>query len=158
MNRIGVFEKVTNGYDVSNISSAVKLADTIQPNKWYDIELRVGIDTVKCFLDGKLLMTYTEPDKLFAISGKDSASGDVIMKIVNAYSSETPVNIQLQNENVSSAKMITLLSPNLSDENSFETPEKFIPVETSLSGIAGNNFTLQVKPYSINVIRLKTNR
>ena len=63
--------------------------------------------------------------------------------------------VQLQNENVSSARMITLSSPNLTDENSFETPQKFIPVETSLAGIAGNNFTLEVKPYSINVIRLK---
>ena len=79
----------------------------------------------------------------------------MIIKIVNAYGSEVAVTIQLQNENVSSAKMITLSSPNLTDENSFDTPEKFIPVETALPGIAGNNFTLQVKPYSINVIRLK---
>lgn len=158
VNRIGVFEKVSNGYDVSNISSAVNLPDTIQPNKWYDIALQVGIDTVKCFLDGKLLMRYTEPDKLFAISGKDAASGDVIMKIVNAYNTETRVAVQLQNENVSTAEMITLSSSNLTDENSFETPEKFIPVETSLPGVAGNNFTLQVKPYSINVIRLKTKK
>jgi alpha-L-arabinofuranosidase len=100
-------------------------------------------------------MTYTEPDKLFAICGKDSISGDVIMKMVNAYSTEIPVTVQLQNENVSAAKMITLSTPRLTDENSFETPEKFIPVEAPLSGIAGNNFTLQVKPYSINVIRLK---
>ncbi|HEX5152473.1 MAG TPA: alpha-L-arabinofuranosidase C-terminal domain-containing protein [Parafilimonas sp.] len=158
VNKIGVFEKVSNGYDVSNISSAFKLTDTIQPNKWYAIELQVGIDTVKCFLDEKLLMTYTEPDKLFAISGKDSANGDVIMKIVNAYSTETPVAVQLQNENVASAKMITLSSPNLTDENSFEAPEKFIPAETSLPGIDGNNFTLRMKPYSINVIRLKTGK
>ena len=158
VNRIGVFEKVTNGYDVSNISSAVKLSDTIQPNKWYDIALEVGIDTVKCFLDGKLLMTYTEPDKVFAISGRDSVNGDLVIKIVNAYSTETPITIQMQNENVSSAKLISLSSLNLTDENSFETPEKFVPVTTTLPGIAGNNFTLQVKPYSINVIRLKTGK
>jgi alpha-L-arabinofuranosidase len=120
--------------------------------------LEVGIDTVKCFLEGKLLMVYTEPDKLFAISGKDSATGDLIMKIVNAYNTATPVTVQLQHENVSSAKMTSLSSPNLADENSFETPGKFVPVTTILTGIAGNNFTLQVKPYSINVIRLKTGK
>jgi alpha-L-arabinofuranosidase len=103
-------------------------------------------------------MTYTAPDKLFAISGKDSVSGDMIIKIVNAYSSETPVTVQLRNESVSSGKMTTLSLPFLTDENFFEAPEKFIPVKAALTSIAGNNFTLQVKPYSINVIRLKTNK
>lgn len=155
VNRVSMFEKVTNGYDVSNISSPVRLTDTIQANRWYDITLEVGMDTVKCFLDGKLLITYAEPDKIFAISGKDTASSDVIIKIVNAYNKELPVAVQLQNESIAAAKMITLSSPNLTDENSFATPEKFIPVETLLPNIAGNNFTLQVKPYSINVVRLK---
>ena len=63
-----------------------------------------------------------------------------------------------ENQVTSSAKMITLSSPSLTDENSFEAPEKFIPAETALTGIAGNNFTLEAKPYLINVIRLKTNK
>src|SRR5439155_24857994 len=50
VNKISVFEKVSNGYDVSNISSAVNLPDTIVANRWYDIELQVGIDTVICFV------------------------------------------------------------------------------------------------------------
>ncbi|MFT4154246.1 alpha-L-arabinofuranosidase C-terminal domain-containing protein [Parafilimonas sp.] len=157
VNQIGVFEKVSNGYDVSNISSAVKLTDTIQPHRWYDIELQVGIDTVKCFLDGKLLMVYTEPEKLFAISGKDSLTGDIIVKVVNAYSNEVPVNINIENTsaNKPSATITTLAAPQLTDENSFDTPQKFIPVTTALQGIVNNNFALQAKPYSINIIRLK---
>lgn len=156
VNRIGVFEKVTNGYDVSNISSAVQLPDTIQPNRWYDIELQVGVDTVKCFLDGNLLMSYTEPDKLFAISGKDSASGDVIIKIVNAYGKEMPVDIDLQNVSFvqSTVKLITLSAPSLTDENSFENPVKFVPVSTLIQ-INKNQPLLTVKPYSINVLRIK---
>ena len=48
-----------------------------------------------------------------------------------------------ENQVTSSAKMLTLSSPSLTDENSFEAPEKFIPAETALTGIAGNNFTLE---------------
>ncbi|HEY5405815.1 MAG TPA: alpha-L-arabinofuranosidase C-terminal domain-containing protein [Ginsengibacter sp.] len=156
VNKIGVFEKVTNGYDVSNLSSAVDLPDTIQKDKWYDITLDVGIDTVKCYLDGKVLMTYTEPGKLFAISGKDEKTDDIIIKIVNAYGSKMPVNIDLQNASTTtSAKLISLSAPHLTDENSFEHPENYIPVTKQLSNIA-NKFTLQLLPYSINIVRLKS--
>jgi alpha-N-arabinofuranosidase len=158
VNRIGVFEKVTNGYDVSNISAAVNLADTIQPNKWYDIELQVGVDTVKCFLDGKLLMTYTEPNKLFVIAGKDSATGDIIVKIVNAYGNEVPVNINLLNgKNISGQSILTTLSASaLTDENTFEYPTRYIPVTTKPNASNGDHIDLKLKPYSINILRMQT--
>ena len=156
VNKIGVFEKVINGYDVSNISAAVDLPDTIQTNKWYDITLDVGVDTVKCYLDGKLLMTYTEPDKLFAISGKDESNGDIIVKIVNAYVSEMPVDIDFKNDDFKSSNILltTLSSPSLTDENTFDEPEKYIPLTKQLSGVT-KKFSLQLKPYSVNIVRLK---
>ncbi len=155
VNRVSMFEKVSNGYDVSNISAAVDLPDTIAANRWYDIELQVGTDTVKCYLDGHLLMTYTEPNKLFAIAGKDTKNGDVIVKMVNAYGSEMPVNIDLQGAtaSTSAAKMITLSAPSLTDENSFEHPAQFVPVSTTVS-MQNSRLPLMVKPYSINVVRI----
>ncbi len=159
VNRVSMFEKVNNGYDVSNISAVVDLTDTIATNRWYDIELQVGNDTVKCYLGGKLLMTYTEPNKLFGIAGKDTATGEMIVKIVNAYGYEMPVNIDLQNvsANVSTAEIITLSTPSLTDENSFEHPAQFVPVSKTLP-VEKNNFSLVVKPYSINVVRIPTGR
>ena len=154
INRVSMFEKVTSGYEVSNISNAVDLPDTIVTNRWYDIELQVGIDTVKCFLNGKLLMSYMNSDKLFAVSGKDTTSGDVIVKIVNAYDFEMPVIINLQHDfSVQSAAKFTVLSaPDLTDENSFEHPKQFIPVSTSVIK-ENNSLPLYLKPYSINVVR-----
>lgn len=156
VNRVSMFEKVTNGYDVSNISATVNLPDTIAANRWYDIELQVGVDTVKCFLDGKLLMTYTEPDKLFAISGKDEKTGDIILKIVNAYNAEIPVSVGFQNSFAiqPSSELITLSAPNLTDENSFEQPEQYIPKRRSVQ-TTGKSLSLTLKRHSINIIRLK---
>ncbi|TKK65304.1 hypothetical protein FC093_20310 [Ilyomonas limi] len=159
INKIGVFEKVSNGYDVSNISSAVDLPDTIVANRWYDIALEVGIDTVKCYLDSKLLMTYTEPDKLFAIAGKDNANGDIIVKVVNAYGNEVPVDIDLQHAVATSLKanLITLSARTLTAENSFEHPMQYVPVSTTLSA-NNNHLSLTLEPYSINVIRVPTGK
>jgi alpha-L-arabinofuranosidase len=112
---------------------------------------------VKCFLDGKLLMAYTEPDKLFALSGKNSVTGDIIVKIVNAYGSEVPVNINLQNEkNISPQSTLTTLSaPALTDENTFEYPTRYIPVTKKLNAGNDNHIDLKLIPYSINILRMQ---
>jgi alpha-L-arabinofuranosidase len=159
INKVGVFEKVSNGYDVSNVSSTINLPDTIVTNRWYNIALEVGVHTVKCYLDGKLLITYTEPDKLFSISGKDTTKGDLIIKVVNAYATEVPVNIELQHTSAIPpiAQIITLSAPALTDENSFEHPKQYIPVSANIPA-NNNRLFLMLKPYSINVVRVPTNK
>jgi alpha-L-arabinofuranosidase len=156
VNKIGVFEKVNSGYEVSNISSSVNLPDTIVANRWYDIRLEVGLDTVKCFLDNKLLMNFTEPDKLFSIAGKDEKTGDIIVKLVNAYAEELPVDIKVDNNPGLQplAEKITLSAPSLTNENSFADPVKFLPVEHIMNANE-NGISFPAKPYSINIIRLK---
>lgn len=159
VNKISVFEKVSNGYDVSNISSPVNLPDTIAANRWYDVRLEVGTDTVKCFLDDKLLMTFTEPGKLFSIAGTEEKSGDIIVKVVNGYGAEMPVDIQLENtaQLSETANVTTLSAPALTDENSYEHPAQFIPVSTTLPANA-NGLSFRAKPFSINIIRFKEKR
>ena len=155
LNRIAVFEKVSNGYDVNNISATVQLPDTVQTDKWYDIALEVGTDSVKCFLNNKLLLTYTEPEKLFAISGKDALTGDLIVKVVNAYDSATDLSIELKNAGIvqGKAKLISLSAHSLTDENSFLHPQAFHPQE-SIIDIKNNSLSLKAPPYSIMVFRI----
>lgn len=156
VNKIGVFEKVTNGYDVSNISAATQLPDTIQTNRWYDIRLDVGVDTVKCYLDGKLLMTYTEPNKFFSIAGVDNKTGELIVKMVNAYAAALPVVIDLNGVQMTtgSVAITSLSAPALSDENSFASPTAYTPKKETVA-VSASPFTVIVKPYSINILRMK---
>jgi alpha-L-arabinofuranosidase len=156
VNRMSVFEKVSNGYDVSNISSAINLTDTIVANRWYDIRLEVGADSVKCFLDDKLLMVYTEPVKVFSIAGKDDKSGDIIVKLVNGNETEVPVSVAIKNAELfdAEAEFISLSAPSLNDENSFDTPTKFFPVKSKIPASA-NGISFPAKAWSINIIRLK---
>lgn len=157
VNKVSVFEKITNGYDVSNISSTVNLPDSIQAGKWYDIRLEVGLDTVKCFLNNKLLMSYSEPVKLFALAGKDDKTGDAIIKVVNGYGDvmETDFDLAGFTGNISKITQTVLKAPSLNDENSFAEKNKFVPVTSSLE-ITGKPLHLSISPYSINVIRIST--
>jgi alpha-L-arabinofuranosidase len=169
VNKVSVFEKVTNGFDVGNISSTTPLADTIVTNRWYDITLEVGIDTVKCYLNGKLLMSYTEPNKLFAIAGRKNDNGDLIIKLVNGYADPMPLTLDLRGISISAGgvaapattdsiagELITLSAPQLSDENSYEHPLQYTPVHTTFPP-ADIHTPITLQPYSINIIRLHAN-
>lgn len=156
INKNCVFEKVSNGYDVADITQQKPLPKPVEANRWYNIELQVGIDTVKCYLDGDLVMTYTEPDKLFAIAGKKKATSELVVKIVNAYNTEMPVALQLQGVDISSANVSvnSLSSTSLLDENSYEKPKQFVPVVNAVT-VDNSNPVFLIKPYSINIIKFK---
>jgi alpha-L-arabinofuranosidase len=147
-----VFESVTHAYDVAGLTNQFKLDSPIQTGRWYNITIDVGTDTVKCYLDGKLLMTYTPPSAFFAIAGKDATTGDLIIKTVNA--GAEPYTTQITLDNLHGVKpqatLITLQAPNGEAENSFEKPKQYVPDTTIITGVK----TVTFKPYSINVLRI----
>lgn len=159
VNAVSMFETVTHGFDVANLNSPVGLPSKIEKNKWYDITLQVMGDSLACYLDGKLLMSYREPKKFFALAGKDEARGEVVVKLINAYAQPFKTIIQLNGKPVvDSATLITLTAPDGNAENTFEHPEQFVPVTYKINfgteGAAG----VELVPYSINVIRMKQSK
>ena len=155
VNNNSVFESVTNGMNVADLINQKRMPAHIETGRWYDFTLEVGLDKVDAFLDGKLLMTYTEPQKFFSIAGWDNKTGDLIVKVVNA--SEKPFKAALQINGaqlLGSGELITLTADSLTAENSLEEPTKYIPQKTTLQGIT-NNSTIEFKANSISVLRLK---
>jgi len=104
-------------------------------------------------------MTYKEPDKIFAISGRDGKTGDIILKIVNA--GDAPYRTTLQLAGVTridkEADLTTLAASEGSAENSFVHPTGTVPVISSIHD-ASSEFELTLPPFSVNVLRLKTRR
>jgi alpha-L-arabinofuranosidase len=156
VNKVAAFEMVIKGADAI-VSQPVRFEKPIELNRWYDIELRVGMTEIECYLDGKLLMTYTKPRSIFAIAGRDEKTNEVVIKVVNA--NPTPGNIQIQLQHAgklaSQANVITLASKSEEDENSFENPEQFVPVN-STTAIDGAEFSYKFQPWSLTVLRVKT--
>jgi alpha-L-arabinofuranosidase len=150
-----VFESVTGGMNVSDLTNQRRLPAPIEAGRWYEITLEVGYDRVDCYLDGKLLMSYTEPQKLFSIAGRDNKTGDIIVKVVNASSQSYTTNLQIEGAQLEgTAELLTLSADSAEAENSLEEPKKYIPQQISLFDIS-NNYELKVKPLSISVLRLK---
>jgi alpha-L-arabinofuranosidase len=155
LNTHATFEAVTNGYDVSDLISQVTLPARIEAGRWYDITLEVGLDTVNCYLDGQLLMRYTEPQKFFSIAGRDNKTGDVIIKVVNGYSEPYKTTLRLNGMQVAgTAQLFTLTAPSLEAENSMKAPKSYVPKQTMLTDVR-KDYEIKLEPYSISVLRIK---
>ncbi|MEI6949030.1 alpha-L-arabinofuranosidase C-terminal domain-containing protein [Paraflavisolibacter sp. H34] len=151
-----VFESVTRGMEVADLVSQKRLPAPIVKGRWYDITLEVGYDKVDCYLDGQLLMSYSEPPKFFSLAGRDEKTGDIILKMVNA--AAEPFTADLQFEGVqpaASAVLSTLSAESPEAENSMAEPLKYVPRQETISGITRSGAQVELKPYSISVLRLK---
>jgi alpha-L-arabinofuranosidase len=92
---------------------------------------------------------------LFASAVRDNQSKDVILKVVNAGSQETPAAIALTGipAGAQKAQATVLAGDNMADENSFDQPRKVAPVTVSI-GEVGAKFDYTFKPYSVTVLRI----
>ncbi len=101
-------------------------------------------------------MPATGQDSLYASATIDKTTGELIIKIVNAaaISQAAEVNIKGTKQIASTSKVLTLQNDNLEAENTFAMPAVVAPVETTIN-TKNNIISVELKPYSMNVIRVK---
>jgi alpha-L-arabinofuranosidase len=134
----------------------------IETDRWYDIKVAVSGKNVKCYLDGKLIhdLNYESGGKiasLYATSATDEATGDLIVKVVNANNGPLETELDFSGaKGLSGQGMATVLtSENSTDENSLAEPTKVSP-KTELVTFNGTNFKRSFPGNSFTVLRLKT--
>jgi alpha-L-arabinofuranosidase len=151
-----VFEIVSDSFTVTDLVQQKRLPARIETNRWYDITLQVGKDKVDCYLDGKLLMSYTETPRLMSLAGRDDETGDIIVKMVNATPDTYLTNINLNGiaDPSATGELILLSAERPEAENSLNEPTKYIPRTSTITGIQ-RSFDTSFPPYSIAVLRIK---
>jgi alpha-L-arabinofuranosidase len=156
VNLNSVFEIVSDSFSVADLMAQKRLPARIETNRWYDITLEVGRDKADCYLDGKLLMSYTEIPRVATIAGRDEKTGDIIIKMVNASAEPyaTTINLNATKEPAGTAELITLSADSPEAENSLTEPVKYIPRESKITGVK-KSFEMVFAPYSVSVLRIK---
>ena len=106
---------------------------TVESNRWYDIRIELKGQTIRCYLDGKLVTEAIDDpaavgDGLFASASREDASGDVILKVVNALDGPQQLRIDLQGaKQVDPQALVQVLARDPSDVNSLAQPMKVSP-------------------------------
>jgi alpha-L-arabinofuranosidase len=131
---------------------------TVQTGRWYDLKLVVAGHTARGYVDGKLVMESTDEahgpmKKAYASASYVNASGELIVKVVNA--ADTPLDAEIQLDGASRVgpgKAIVLSGPDLTAVNSIAEPAKVAPKEETLTNTA-TTFTRTFPAYSVTLLR-----
>ena len=96
--------------------------------------------------------------KLFASATRDRQSRELILKVVNGNAAPVAVEMEFAGAKQlgSLAKLFTLTSGSLGDENSLAEPTKIAPQESQLA-VASPRFSYRFPANSLTVLRLNTN-
>ncbi len=148
-------EKATGGVK-SILGQAVP--GRIETGRWYDIKVVVEGNRIRCYLDGELIHDVTDDaasGPLFATSSHDREKGLLMVKVVNVSESDQTAEIVLEGASgvAAEGEWTILTSEHLTDENSFQRPDKIVPVTRPLTGVAAT-FRHTFPRYSVNVLRI----
>jgi alpha-L-arabinofuranosidase len=130
----------------------------IETGRWYDIRIEVRGPSIKCYLDNRLIhdAKYPVAKPLHASATRDQASGEVILKVVNASAEAQPAEIKLNGvtKTTSPAQALVLTSEKATDENTLQNPMKVVPIAQKLP-VTGTTLSHTFPGNSLTVIRVK---
>jgi len=95
--------------------------------------------------------------EVFFSATRDSRSGVIYLKVVNAGSSARPIRIQIEGATriEPEGELVSLVGSDLNDSNSIEQPQKIVPQTTKVAGLS-TDFQREFPPYSISVLKLSS--
>ncbi|MGD0519140.1 MAG: alpha-L-arabinofuranosidase C-terminal domain-containing protein, partial [Thermoguttaceae bacterium] len=130
----------------------------VETDRWYDVRVEVGGQSVRCYLDGKLIhdVKYPLTQPLYGVAGLSKTGDEVILKVVNASitAQETDIHLAGADKVLPSGTAIVLSSEKPTDENTLENPTKVTPVTHQIQN-AAKDFKHTFPPNSVTVLRLK---
>jgi alpha-L-arabinofuranosidase len=147
------------GLEQNQIAVGRSIEGSIETDRWYDIKIELDGMRIRAYLDGLLIHDVTaEPQqKFFVTSGREDASGDIVIKAINTTGQPQPATVRLQGlpKLMPEATLTVLSSASDSDNNSLDNPQSVVPQESQIA-VAGPEFTHEFPPRSLSILRLKT--
>ncbi|MBB3114169.1 alpha-L-arabinofuranosidase [Paenibacillus phyllosphaerae] len=140
---------------------AVNTTFRVETGKTYDIKIELNGATVKCYIDGQLMHSFSDTgasaQQLYSVVSKDAQSGDLIAKLVNSGPDAQTVRLDLSGagEIEPFGTAIELTADEPGDQNSFADPLHVAPAIKLLEGVS-SSFNYELAGNSVVVLRLKT--
>ena len=141
-----------NGWSNEIICEAVLCTTNSGTNT---VEIKTSRDSFEIMLNGELLhkKTLNAIPHITAVCSVDSENSEVITKLVNFSESEVEVAVTTDVAMAETARIITLTADSYYAKNTFENKEAVIPYTKIIA--ASSDYTVLIKPRSVNVIRHK---
>jgi alpha-L-arabinofuranosidase len=147
-------EQVVNGAK----SQIALTSGSVEQGKWYNVDLTIHGDSIYASFGGQqIFATRLKPNttpSVFSSATYDEKTGDVILKVANTGKEATTADVDVKNMNMTSARVIRLVSAKGTNENNLTDPTHIVPTEEELSP-EKNKLVFTVPAYSLNIVRMK---
>ena len=153
-NTRSVVEKASNGAKETLVA---REGHRIETGRTYDVKVSVRGTQVTLYLDGQEFFRFdddkvTEP---FAqVVTRDAATGDLIVKVINAQDKAAVTEIDLGTQRVSHRAEMTVISGDPGEQNT-RSAQPIKPVTSQISGVA-RVFSRTFEPNSVTFLRIPT--
>lgn len=128
---------------------------SIQNNQWYEITIAVNTGSAQCFINDELIFEVSANTHLVYFSSiYDTASNDIILKLVNPTNNDLDTEIQLEGVSISPQARIISLQGQPDQRNSISNAQVIVPVESEVT-LPGSTFTHLIPAHSFQVIRVQ---
>ncbi|GAA3697755.1 hypothetical protein GCM10022377_08340 [Zhihengliuella alba] len=136
---------------------AAKEGFSLEEGREYQVRIVVDGRTVELYLDGELHLSYTEPapKALYQVVTRDTETGELIVKLVNATTTAARTTIAVSDAEVAETVQATELVADPAAVNTKADPERVVPRDFEVPG-AGGEFVYEVPANSITFLRLDT--
>lgn len=126
--------------------------------QWYDVRIVVKGAKIRVFVDDQLRHDVSAPStaRFVVFAGRDSKTGEIILKAVNTSGETIKAAIDLQGAAaVNPIGSVTCMQgKTITEENTFENPTHVVDKTEPLNGVS-NKFNHSFPPYSFTAIRVK---
>jgi alpha-L-arabinofuranosidase len=127
----------------------------IETGRWYNVRVECKGPEIRCYLDGKEVLTAQDRSAPTFIAGAGPMEKNVMaVKLINAGDEPVNVTLDLRSWEAYGESTMTVLTANSLDaENSFNNPTAIVP-KTSVLKLRGTNPKVPILARSANMIRL----
>jgi alpha-L-arabinofuranosidase len=132
------------------------VSGSIELNRWYDIRAEVKGDSIRCFLDDKLIHDAKRPTRplVHAVAGIGRQSGELILHAANPSPESREIFVMLKGwagTKPATGQELTSASPD--DRNTLDQPDQVSPKRVTVP-VAGNTLHHTLPPWSHTVLRV----
>ena len=137
---------------------------SVEPGRWYDLQVDVDGDSISCYLDGRLDLTckalkVSAYEGVYASTTIDDAAGMMYVKVVNLGEGYADGVLNLANCSVDTdrsddLRLIRLSAANGNEENTIADPRHVYPAQGSVSAAAPGRVLFDVPAYSLSILRI----
>jgi alpha-L-arabinofuranosidase len=155
---IGGWNNTQHGLEVPG-ANAPNVSGRVETNVWYDIRIELQGSTVKCYLNDRLVQEAASQSvrALYATAGRDQKRGETVIAVTNPSPQAQTTTLRLAGvRQVNARAQVTVVAAIGPDaENSFEQPNQVAP-QTQTVRVNGAEFAHQFPPWSLTILRVKT--